>query len=144
MDSKITRRQLLVTTGTIAVAGLASAEGSLASTEGSAAATEGSAARLVEKAPLTFLDGLLSADEIAMGKRELAPHQPEALKLDLVWEWRGELQSHIARGGKLVAITRWDKALLFNELAREAGFAVRQERIAGSLFRTDIAPGARG
>jgi len=128
MDSKITRRELLVTTGTAALVGLV--------------ATEASAAALVEKSPLAFLDSLLSADELALAKRELAAFRPAVLKLDLVWEWRGELHSRIARGSRLVAITRWDKALLLNELAREARFPLRQERIAPSLFRTDISPGS--
>jgi hypothetical protein len=127
-DSKITRRELLVTTGTVALVGLVS--------------TEGSAAALVEKSPLVFVDSLLSADELAWGTRELAPFRPDVLKLDLVWQWRGELHSHIARGSKLIAITRWDKALLLKELAREARFPLGQDRIAPSLFRTDISPGA--
>jgi len=131
MDSKITRRELLVTTGTVALVGLVATEVSTAA-----------ASNRVEKNPLTFLDSLLSREELAIGKRELAPHQPGVLKLDLVWEWRGELRARIARGSQLIAVTRWDKALLFNELAREARFSIRQARIAGSLFRTDISPGA--
>ena len=123
-DSKITRRQVLLTTGTVALVGLVAAEVP--------------AAKRVNKSPLTYLDGLLSAHELAIAKRELAPHRPDVLQLDLVREWRDALHSRIARGGTLIAITRWDKALLLQELAREAALPVRQERIARSLFRTDI------
>jgi len=110
--------------------------------DGVAAATAPSAvpaaAKLIEKGPLNLLDGLLSEAELAIGQRELAPHRPGVLKLDLVWQWRQELQGRIAQGDELTAVTRWDKALLLKELARESRFAVRQERVAGSLFRTEV------
>jgi len=124
MDSKMTRRDLLVTTGTVALAGWVS--------------TEGAAAAAIGTTPLAFVDGLLSPDELALSQRELGSQRPEILQRDLVWQWRGELRSRLARGGRLIAVTRWDKALLFNELAREARFVIRQDRIAGSLFRTVI------
>ena len=169
MESKITRRQVLVTTGTVALVGLAATEGAAgaAGTAGPAGATLAAAgapaagaevanrvvaatapaavpsavsapASLVEKGPLRLLDGLLSGAELAIGQRELAPHRPGVLKLDLVWQWRQELQGRIAQGDELTAVTRWDKALLLKELARESRFAVRQERVAGSLFRTEV------
>ncbi len=113
----LTRRQLLLTTGTIALAGFAPLAGA---------------------PPLTFLDGMLSAQERAIATRELPGYRPDVLKLDLIWEWRDDLHSRIAQGANLIAITRWDKALLLKDLAREAGFQIGQRRIANSLFRTDI------
>ena len=135
-DPTITRRQLLLTTGTVALVGLASTQPSTATaaTVGGVAAT----APLAATPPLVFLDGLLSAHERALATRELSGHQPDVLKLDLIWEWRDDLHSRIAQGTNLIAITRWDKALLLNDLAREAGFPLNQRRIADSLFRTDI------
>ncbi len=140
-EATITRRQLLLTTGTVALVGLASTEPSTAT----AASFEsvGSTAPLAGKPPLTFLDGLLSADEFAIAAHALSPYRPGVLQLDLIWEWRGELHSLIARGADVIAVTRWDKALLLKDLAREAAFPMRQHRIANSLFRTDIAAAVR-
>lgn len=153
MDSKITRRELLVTTGSVALVGLVAAETAAAGAAPGAGAAAGNAAGAVpaaaewpvaaaagldERGPLRVLDGLLAAEELEVGRRELAPFRPGVLKLDLVRQWRDELHSRVARGDQLIAVTRWDKALLFNELARESRFAIRQERIAGTLFRTDI------
>ena len=127
-ESKVSRRQVLLATGTAALVGLV--------------ATDVSVATLVEKRPLAFFDRLLSAEERAIGQRELAPYQPKVLALDLIWEWRGELHARIARGADVIAITRWDKALLLKYLAREASFPIRQHRIAKSLFRTEISRGS--
>ncbi|HEY4210755.1 MAG TPA: hypothetical protein VGM84_04710 [Steroidobacteraceae bacterium] len=135
-EPTITRRQLLLTTGTVALVGLASTEPSTSTAASIESAT--ATAGLTGKPPLTFLDGLLSAEELAIGRHELGAHPPSVLQLDLIWEWRRGLHSLIAQGADLIAVTRWDKALLLTELAREAAFQTRQRRIANSLFRTDI------
>jgi hypothetical protein len=114
----ITRRELLVTTGAVSLVG---------------------SLEILREAPLKFVDGLLSADELAMGKRALGTSTPDVLQLDLVREWRDQLHSRVAQGTGFVAVTRWDKSFLLRDLARESAFVVRQERIAPSLFRTEIA-----
>jgi hypothetical protein len=63
---------------------------------------------------------------------------PRILEPDLVWQWRRGLAQELANGVRAVAITRWDKALLLSDLAREASLPVRRERIGHSLFQTEI------
>ncbi len=99
-------------------------------------------AAIPSREPLALLDGLLSADELARARRELAAWRPKTVATDLVWLWRSELWKEVAGGRRIVAVTRWDKAVLFSGLAREAAFAVRQVRLGPALFRTEI--GARG
>jgi len=113
----ITRRELLVTTGAISLAG---------------------SVKWLREGPLRLVDGQLSEEELSIGKQAMGVARPRVLQLDLVREWRDELHSHVARGVEIVAVTRWDKALVFRELAREARFATKQERIAPSLFRTEV------
>ena len=120
----VDRRQLLAGAGTAAVAALAS--------------HSGVAAGLLQPSPLALLDGALGEADRVVARRMLAPLEPRLLQHDLVWEWRGELARELARGRRLIAITRWDKAMLLSGLARESGLAARQHRIGRSAFRTQI------
>jgi hypothetical protein len=92
---------------------------------------------------LAWVDGLLSDDDLASARQTLAPLQSRILGPDLVWEWRRELGQKFTQGVAAVAITRWDKAMLLSELAREAALPVRQHRIGKSMFRTEIGAGTR-
>jgi hypothetical protein len=67
-----------------------------------------------------------------------ASQPPRILEPDLVWQWRRGLAQQLSSGVRAVAITRWDKALLLSDLAREAALPVRRERIGHSLFQTEI------
>lgn len=66
------------------------------------------------------------------------PLQPTVLEHDLLWQWRRDLAQELRRGVRAIAITRWDKAILLNGLAREEALPVRQSRIGRSLFQTEI------
>jgi hypothetical protein len=149
-ESNLTRRQVLVATGTVAVAGLVAKAGATVGVGSPAGAGNSAAAGDLEVAtnPLTFVDGLLSTEEMSVAKQTLGSlkrsFEPNVLQLDLVREWRDGLHGRIVTGAELVAVTRWDKALLLRELARESAFEVQQERIAPSLFRTRISPRVPG
>lgn len=131
---KINRRQLLGAAASTAVAGLVLARETpvLGDTE--------TAARMNQrKAPATaWLDGMLAGAELAQARAALTPLQPRVFEIDVLWQWRRELAEELSNGVRAVAITRWDKAILLKGLAREAALPVRQERIAHSLFRTQI------
>ena len=151
-DTLITRRELLLTTGTLALIAMTSSAGAAGEPAAGAPAGEpaaGEPAGAPTACPsgpqsLAFLDCLLSAQELRVGQRELAPLTADVLQLDLVWQWRTQLHTRMAQGAQLIAITRWDKALLLRELAREARVPLRQQRIARSLFRTELGAGAAG
>jgi hypothetical protein len=121
---RISRRQLLGAAATTALAGLA-----LARYTSSFVMTE---------TRLALVDGLLSDEDLAIARKILAPLRPGILGPDLVWEWRRELGKKLAQGVAAVAITRWDKAMLLSELAREAALPIRQQRIGRSIFQTEI------
>lgn len=131
---KINRRQLLGAAASTAVAGLVLAR------ETPALGNAGTSATPNEpKAPATaWLDGTLAGAELAQARATLTPMQPRVLERDVLWQWRRELAQELRNGVRAVAITRWDKAILLKGLAREAALPVRQERIAHSLFRTEI------
>ena len=147
-DTLITRRELLLTTGTLALIAMTSSAGAAgepaAGEPGAGEPAGAPIARPSGSQSLAFLDCLLSAQELRVGQRELAPLTAEVLQLDLVWQWRTQLHTRMAQGAQLIAITRWDKALLLRELAREARVPLRQQRIARSLFRTELGAGAAG
>lgn len=131
---RINRRQLLGAAASTAVAGLVLARDMPA--RGEVSPSTGLNER---KEPVAaWLDGMLSGDERAQARATLAPLQPRLLELDLLWQWRRELAQEAGKGVRTVAITRWDKAILLKGLAREAALPVRQQRIAHSLFRTEI------
>jgi len=128
----MSRRQLLATAATTAVAGLVLARDT--QVFGDVAASE--AHRTGPAA--AWLDGLITGDELTRARATLAPLEPKVLELDILWQWRRELAQELKNGARAVAITRWDKAILLSGLAREASLPVRQQRIEHSLFRTEI------
>ena len=119
---RINRRQLLGAAATIA---------------GLALARESSVSRDA-RSMLALLDGMISGDDLARALATLAPLQPRILEPDLLWQWRRGLAQELGNGGRAVAITRWDKAIVLSGLAREAALPSRQQRIGRSLFRTEI------
>jgi hypothetical protein len=161
---RITRRHLLGVAATTAVTGLALARDAhvLGDAEGPAGATgsadvSGTPRASEDTRPVAaWLDGLLTGEDLALANAALtqlsssmslssgasrsrtALLQPKVLEPDLVWQWRRGLAEELASGIRAVAITRWDKALLLNDLAREASLPVRYERIGHSLFQTEI------
>jgi hypothetical protein len=132
---RISRRQLLGAAATTAVAGLVLARETRVPV---AAGAEPPPSDRAQPAAAAWLDPMLSADERAQACAALAPLQPSVLELDIVWQWRRELAQQLGKGLRAVAITRWDKAILLNDLAREAALPVRQRRIGHSLFQTEI------
>ena len=130
----MSRRQLLTTAATTAVAGLVLARDT--QVFGDVAAPAGAANRTGPAA--AWLDGMITGDELTRARAALAPLQPKVLELDVLWQWRRELAQELKNGARAVAITRWDKAILLNGLAREASLPVLQQRIEHSLFRTEI------
>jgi hypothetical protein len=87
---------------------------------------------------LALIDGMISGDDLLRARATLAPLQPRTLEPDLLWQWRRELGNELTKGTRAIAITRWDKAMLLQGLAREAALVVRQRRIGRSLFQTEI------
>ena len=85
-----------------------------------------------------FLDPSLSQKDLSAARAALAPMTPQTLEPELVSQWRRELRDRIAKGSKAVAMVRWDKAFVLQGLAREEGFAVRDQRLSHSMFRIDI------
>jgi hypothetical protein len=130
----MSRRQLLTTAATTAVAGLVLARDT--QVFGDPGVSAGVAHRASPAA--AWLDGMITGDELTRARATLAPLQPKVLELDVLWQWRRELAQELKNGVRAVAITRWDKAILLNGLAREASLPVRQQRIEHSLFRTEI------
>jgi hypothetical protein len=128
---KLSRRELLAAAATTAFASTA-----LARESSSAAVTK--AAPAAPRPRLALIDSFLADAELASARAMLAPLQPRVLESDLVWEWRRELGPQFAKGLAAVAITRWDKALLLSELAREAALPVRQRQVGRSMFQTEI------
>jgi hypothetical protein len=98
----------------------------------------GAPATIKSREPIALLDGTFSAEEVARARHDLAPWRPRILDTDLIWLWRSDLQQAVAGGVPLVAITRWDKAVLFSGLAREAALSARQTRTGIGMFRTEI------
>jgi hypothetical protein len=121
---RISRRKLLGAVATTAVASVVLARDTSVFTR--------------DENRLALLDGMLSGDDLARARITLAPLQPRTLQPDLLWQWRRELAQELATGVRAIAITRWDKAILLNGLAREAALPVRQRRIGHSLFQTEI------
>jgi hypothetical protein len=121
---RISRRKLLGAVATTAVASVVLARDTSVFTR--------------DENRLALLDGMLSDDDLARARITLAPLQPRTLQPDLLWQWRRELAQELATGVRAIAITRWDKAILLNGLAREAALPVRQRRIGHSLFQTEI------
>ena len=125
---RISRRQLLGAAATTAVAGIVLAR-------------ETSVFETAAGYQLALLDGMLSGDDLMRARttlETLASLQPRILEPDLLWQWRRDLAQELAGGVRAVAITRWDKAIILNGLAREASLAPRQRRIGRSLFQTEI------
>ena len=85
-----------------------------------------------------FLDPSLSQKDLSAARATLAPMTLQTLERELVSQWRRELRDRIAKGSKAVAMVRWDKAFVLQGLAREEGFAVREQRVSHSMFRIDI------
>ena len=85
-----------------------------------------------------FLDPSLSQQDLSAARAQLAPMTLQTLEPELVSQWRRELRDRIAKGSKAVAMVRWDKAFVLQGLAREEGFAVRDQRLSHSMFRIDI------
>jgi hypothetical protein len=132
---KLSRRQLFGAAASTAVAGLVLARdtpvlGNVGTSAGPNDRTTAPAA--------AWLDSMISGEELTQARAALAPLQPKVLELDILWQWRRELAQEVGKGARAVAITRWDKAILLNGLAREAALPVRQQRIGHSLFRTEI------
>ncbi len=120
--STVSRRTVLAGTGSTALA---------------LALSRHAAATLPGSRPLALLDGLLTTDEQTAARQILAALETRVLEPDLVWEWRRGLQGAIEKAGA-IAVTRWDKAILLRQLAREHGLQVRQTRIEHSLFVTEL------
>ena len=157
---RISRRQLLGAAATTAVAGLVLGRettllGDASDPTGATGETGAAGASVVpgpnnRTAPTaTWLDGMLSGDDLVRARATLAsvqaagefpvpPLQPRVLEHDLLWQWRRDLAQELRQGVRAVAITRWDKAILLKGLAREAALPVRQSRIGHSLFQTEI------
>jgi hypothetical protein len=165
---RISRRQLLGAAATTAVAGLVLARETnllgnardptdASDPTGAADASDTPGANDRTAPTAAWLDGMLSGDDLAQARATLAgvqaaglasvqaaadatapPSQPRMLEHDLLWQWRRDLAQELRQGVRAVAITRWDKAILLNGLAREAALPVRQSRIGRSLFQTEI------
>jgi len=102
-----------------------------------------SSAQGAQVAPATQAAHAAHAAQVAQvaqvaGNITAPPFQPTILEHDLLWQWRRNLAQELRQGVRAVAITRWDKAILLNGLAREAALPVRQSRISRSLFQTEI------
>ena len=128
--SALTRRALLGLAGAVPVA--------LAMLSGTAN-TGDVASESAQASVLRLQDGSLT-------EHELSPHWlagPTVARVtlapDLVQQWRASLGAQVrAAAVPVVALVRWDKALILSGLAREAGLRVQTHRLSRAVFRIDV------
>lgn len=86
---------------------------------------------------LTLVDAMLTERELhAAGVS--ASTGAEAVKPDLVRQWRDGLGVRIARAGTAVAYVRWDKALVLTGLARESRMGYRTVQLGRPVFAVSL------
>jgi hypothetical protein len=139
--STLTRRDALLAFGAAATTVVA-----VAVAAGPAAA---SSARSMPSPPaggdrpwLLLDDSVAREDEHAAGRWGAAVATDAVvvgLQAELVRQWRDDLGARLSPAGmRAVAVTRWDKALLLQGLAREACIRTTTTRIGAGLFRTEL------
>ncbi|MBC7987713.1 MAG: hypothetical protein H7X93_13750, partial [Sphingomonadaceae bacterium] len=89
-----------------------------------------------EHRPLLLVDETLRADAWADAARASASHNP--LERELVRQWRGGLGALVLAHSPALAIVRWDKAMVLEGLAREAGLRTRRSRLSRAVSRIAI------
>lgn len=65
-------------------------------------------------------------------------HPDERLEPELVGQWRRELRAKARQGAPVVALVRWDKAMVLTGLAREEGWKTRTHRQGQGVFRVEV------
>jgi hypothetical protein len=81
--------------------------------------------------PLRWLDASLPQAQLATPDAILGP--------ELVTQWRSTLLAQVRlRGGPVMALVRWDKAILLAGLAREEGWKSSVQRLDHGVFRVDV------
>ncbi|MBK6673428.1 MAG: hypothetical protein IPG49_08065 [Proteobacteria bacterium] len=81
--------------------------------------------------PQRWLDASLPMAQLGTPDAILGP--------ELVTQWRGTLLAQVRlRGEPVMALVRWDKALLLAGLAREEGWKSSIQRLGHGVFRVDV------
>lgn len=87
---------------------------------------------------LMLADATLSERELhAAGA--VTSQNAQAIKPDLVRQWRDGLGARVAAAESVTAYVRWDKALVLVGLAREARIAYRAEQLDRTVFAVRLA-----
>jgi hypothetical protein len=85
-----------------------------------------------------LLDASLSPTDLPVG---FASRMRSAMRLEpeLVSQWRASLRDVLrSRGGNVVALVRWDKALILSGLVREERRRVTSTRLSQSVFQIEF------
>jgi hypothetical protein len=88
---------------------------------------------------MLLVDESLTPGELRVPLRRALAAVPQPIESDLVVQWRKSLQRQIENHtGNVVALVRWDKALVLSGLAREHRWRTRSQRISPSVFRIEL------
>lgn len=102
-----------------------------------AAAAAISAPAFAAAQPPLLLDDSFEPARKARARRLFAGQPVVPLQAEIVRQWRDGLGPQVRPGA--VALTRYDKALMLEGLAREAGLRTRTTRLDSATFRIDFA-----
>jgi hypothetical protein len=91
-------------------------------------------------ADMLLVDATLTPGELRVPlRRALLVTTRQSIEADLVVQWRKSLQRQIENhAGGVIALVRWDKALVLTGLAREHRWRTRSQRVSPSVFRIEL------
>lgn len=101
-----------------------------------AAAAALSAPAFASAQPPLLLDDSFEPARKARARQLFAGQPVLPLQVEIVRQWRDGLAQQVRPGA--VALTRYDKALMLEGLAREAGLRTKTSRLDGATFRIDF------
>jgi hypothetical protein len=85
-----------------------------------------------------LLDASLSKADLP-ARYVAAMEGAQRLDAELVSQWRSSLRASLqSRGGRVVALARWDKALILSGLAREERLRVTSTRLSQGVFQVEF------
>jgi hypothetical protein len=131
---RITRRAAWQTLGAASLAGMVYKSASASGVDPAAAPTATGVAT-----NMLLVDESLTPGELRVPLRRALGAAPQPIEADLVVQWRKSLQRQIeSHTGAVIALVRWDKALVLSGLAREHRWRTRSQRISPSVFRIEL------
>jgi hypothetical protein len=127
---RLTRRTALQALAVASVAGAALK---------SAPAAAGATTAVQTAADLLLIDVSLTPGELRAPLRRVFAQSRKPIEADLVIQWRKSLRKEIeTHNGPVVALVRWDKALVLSGLAREQQWRAKSQRLSQSVFRIEL------